>query len=188
MSKPVLNLGNSLCASSILTRAIASSLLLIPLGTLGYSVSAQPLNPQLVAQQTTPANTNTVVQRLSGSWQTKVSSTQALSLIFAPDGKLFIVLPSSSANPPAMQLRYRVASASSSPMQIDLTTSDNKTAQTIFELTKDGKLRVQLNDISAAQPRPSAFKPSAMLFEKVSNSTTLPANARITGSGIPQRR
>ncbi len=188
MSNPVLNLANSLGGSSMLKKAIASSLILIPLGCLGYSVSAQPLNSQLVAQQTTAANTNTVVQRLSGSWQTKVSSTQSLSLIFAPDGKLFIVLPSSSANPPAMQLRYRVASASSSPMQIDLTTSDNKTAQTIFEFTKEGKLRVQLNDISAAQPRPGAFKPSAMLFDRVSSSTTLPANARITGSGIPQRR
>ncbi len=184
MSNPVLNQNHR---PSAMSKLIASSLLVGLLSTIGYSAIAQTSTAQLVSQGWAK-NANSAVQRLSGEWQTKVSANSTLKLIFAPDGKLFIVLPSTSNTAPAMQLRYRVPASTSSPMQIDLTTSDNKTVPTIFEFTADGKLRMQLNDIDAGLPRPSAFKPNAMIFDKVSNATTLPANARLTQSGtVPQR-
>ncbi|MBD2185473.1 hypothetical protein H6S82_12230 [Planktothrix sp. FACHB-1355] len=187
MFNPVHNQTNRLAAFPVIGKSIVSSLLVGLLCAVGYAVKAEPIAGRLVSQQLTK-NADSVVQRLTGQWQTKVSANSSLTLIFAPESKLFIVLPSNSNTAPAMQLRYRVASSTSSPMQIDLTTSDNKTAPTIFEFTADGKLRMQLNDINSGQPRPSAFKSNAMVFEKVSNNTSLPANAQLRQPGaLPQR-
>lgn len=165
------NLSGAFAAAS---KLIASSLLVGIFSTFGYSVLAQPPIAQLVSQR--PAtNANSISQRLTGRWQ-NLSNPQTLSLVFAPDGRLSIVLPSNSGRTSVTQARYRIVSATASPMQIDLTTTDNKTALTIFEFTNDGNLRIQLRDVNPGDARPSAFKPSAMMFKKVSNATNVPGN------------
>lgn len=156
-------------------KLIASSLLLALLSTCGYSVVAPTSIAQTVSQKTT-TNTNSVTQRLTGSWQELSNRSQKLSLVFAPNNRLSIVLPSNSGRNAVTQVTYRITSATSSPMQIDFTTTDNKTALTIFEFTKDGDLRIQLRDVNPGETRPNSFKPSAMVFRKVSNATTTPGN------------
>lgn len=188
MCKPVLDQSNRPGAFPVIGYSIASGLLLALFSTFGYSVSAQPLTARLVSQARPAANANTVNQRLMGQWQAKVSASgQTLKFIFGPNGKLFIVLPSSSSPAPAMELKYRVASSATSPMQLDMITTDNKTAPTIFEFTSDGKLRIQLEGTNPGIPRPATFATNATVFEKVSNSTTLPANARVNQTQTPRR-
>lgn len=170
-------------AAPMFGKLFVSSLLLGLIGTVSTNLDILPSTAQPAAQSkqaATPIN-----QRLVGSWQSRVSSTQNLTFIFGPDGKLFIVLPSSSEKAQALQLRYRVASTSSKPMQLDLTTSNNKTAQTIFEFTPEGRLRMELQGIDAGKPRPANFGKGALVFNKVSNNTNLPANAQLRQSDNP---
>lgn len=163
----------------MLVKLIASSLLLGLVCTFGTTINPQSSTAHFISQARLAANPKDVNQILLGRWQNKASRPgQERTLVFAPDGKLFIILPSDSGTAPAVQLKYRVASATSSPMQIDLTSSQNKTILTIFEFTPDGKLRMQLEGLEAGKPRPSAFM-GAMEFNKISNNTNLPVNARI---------
>ncbi|MCL1472326.1 hypothetical protein [Argonema antarcticum] len=188
MSNPVLNQNNRPGAFPVIGCSIASGLLLALFNTFGYSISAQPLTTSLVSQARPAANPNTVNQRLMGQWQAKVSASgQTLTFVFGPNGKLSIVLPSSSNPAPAMELRYRVASTSTSPMQIDMIAKDNKIAPTIFEFTPDGKLRIQLEGTNPGVSRPATFATNATVFDKISNATTLPPNARITQTQTPRR-
>lgn len=174
MCNPVLKQSDRSVSFSTMRKLIASSLLLALFNTFGYSVLAPTSIAQTVSQRTA-TNTNSVVQRLTGNWQ-NLSNPRTLSLVFAANNRLSIVLPSNSGRNAVTQVRYSIISANSSPMQIDLTTTDNKTALTIFEFTNDGNLRIQLRDVNPGETRPTAFKPSAMVFKKVSNATTVPGN------------
>lgn len=183
MRNPILKFAHFSGAVPTFRKLFVSSLVLGLIGTFSTNVDILPSTAQPTAQ--TKQAANPINQRLVGSWQSRVSSTQNLTFIFGSDGKLFIVLPSSSDKAQALQLRYRVASTSSKPMQLDLTTSNNKTAQTIFEFTSDGKLRVELQGIEAGKPRPAAFGKGALVFNKVSDSTNLPANAQLRQTDNP---
>ena len=187
MSNPVVKNSHRTTALPILVKSIASSLLLGLVCTVGTTINPQTSTAHFITQARPDASPNVINQRLLGQWQTKVSeSGQTLTLVFAPNGNLFIVLPSRAQTATALQLKYRLASTSSSPMHIDLTSSENKTAMTIFDFTPDGKLRMQLQGTDAGKPRPNAFTSTAMVFDKTSNATTLPANARIQ-TGSPNR-
>jgi hypothetical protein len=183
MRNPILKLAQISGAVPIFGKLFVSGLLLGLIGTVSSNFDILPSIAQPSVQ--TKQAANPVNQRLVGSWQSRVSSTQNLTFIFGPDGNLFIVLPSNSEKAQALQLRYRVASTSSKPMQMDLTTSNNKTAQTIFEFTSDGKLRVELQGIEAGKPRPGSFGKGAMVFNKVSGNTNLPANASVRQTDNP---
>jgi hypothetical protein len=52
--------------------------------------------------------------------------------------------------------------------------------KTIFEFTADGQLRLQVAETNPGEPRPTAFNPSATLFQKVSDATTLPPNVQVS--------
>ncbi|MFB2837157.1 hypothetical protein [Floridanema evergladense] len=183
MRNPIINFDHFSGAVPTFRKLFVSSLLLGLIGTVNTNIDVLPST----AQSTPPTNqaTTPINQKLVGSWQSRVSSTQNLTFIFGQDGKLFIVLPSNSEKAQALQLRYRVASATSKPMQLDLTTSNNKTAQTIFEFTPDGKLRMELQGIEAGKPRPATFGKGALVFNKVSGNTNLPANAQLRQSDNP---
>lgn len=183
MRNSILKFDRRSSALPIFGKLFVSSLLLSLIGTLSANLDILPSTAQPAAQ--TKQATNPINQKLVGSWQSRVSATQNLTFIFGPDGKLFIVLPSSSNKAQALQLRYRVASTSAKPMQLDLTTSNNKTAQTIFEFPSEGKLRMELQGIEAGKPRPATFGKGALVFNKVSNNTTLPANAQLRQSDNP---
>jgi type II secretory pathway pseudopilin PulG len=119
--------------------------------------------------------------RLSGQWQAKNPvSGETLTLIFTPDGKFFVLLPSGSETPVAQQLGYRIDPVPQ-PMHIDVTfPGTNESVKTIFEFTADGQLRLQVAETNPGEPRPTAFSPSATLFKKVSDATTLPGNAQVS--------
>lgn len=181
MRNPILNHFSG--KKPLFRKLFVSSLVLSLVGAVSTNLDILPSIAQPTIQ--TKQTTNPINQKLVGSWQSRVSSTQNLTFIFGPDGKLFIVLPSNSEKAQALQLRYRVASTSTKPMHLDLTTSNNKTAQTIFEFTPDGKLRVELQGIEAGKPRPAGFGKGALVFNKVSSNTNLPANAQLRQTNSP---
>jgi type II secretory pathway pseudopilin PulG len=118
--------------------------------------------------------------RLSGQWQTKNPvSGETLTIIFTPDGKFLVMLPSGSETPVAQQLGYRIDPVPQ-PMHIDVTfPGTDESVKTIFEFTADGQLRLQVAETNPGEPRPTAFSPSATLFQKVSDATTLPTNVQV---------
>jgi len=66
-------------------------------------------------------------------------------------------------------------------MHLDVTfPGTNESVKTIFEFTANGQLRLQVNGTKPGEPRPTAFSPNATLFQKVSDSTTLPANVQVS--------
>ena len=192
MDNSVFNLQNHSGAFPILGKLIASSLILGFLGTIGTTVSAQSSTAPTVAQ-TSLAQANDVAKRLQGLWQTRpASGGQSIRFVFGPQNKLFIIFPPNSGQQAqALELNYRI-NPSTRPMQLDIISTNNQAAQTIFEFTPDRKLRLQLQGANAGRPRPTSFTPNATVFEKVSEVTSLPANTRIVrpqngNNIIPQR-
>ena len=139
----------------------------------------QPTPAPTSPPASTTQPTNPVTQKLLGQWQAKDASLDnTLTLIFMPDGKLYILLPDSQ-NPMAIAFGYQI-NPKPQPMHLDVTVSkDQKPVLTIFELTGDNQMRLQLDNTSPGQPRPEAFSPTATLFTKVSDKPTLPENIKI---------
>ena len=160
------------------SKLITLSVLLGLLSTLSTTVNAQPPVTPLVAQTQSTSTTNSVETRLQGQWQVEDPSGQKLTLIFAPEGKFFMLLPLAPDSPVALPFGYRI-DPTEQPMHIDvLLPEKNETVMTIFELTDDGQLRLQLSDTNPGQPRPTAFTDGAILLQKISEETTVP-------SGVP---
>jgi uncharacterized protein (TIGR03067 family) len=195
--------GKFAIASTMLTSSVLIALSM----TLNTSVLAQPVkapipNPAPTNQPTqtpipnpAPTNqptqtpipnpapinqsTNPISQKLLGQWQSKdPASNMVLTFVFLPDGKLYILSPSSQ-KPMAVEFKYSI-NPTPQPMHLDVTVSkDQKKALTIFEFTDIGQLRVQLDNTDPGKPRPTAFSETATLFTKVSDNTKLPENVKI---------
>jgi hypothetical protein len=160
-------------------KLIAKGLLVVLLGILGTSVNAQPPIAPTIAQAQDASKTNLVAQQLLGRWEAEdPTSHKVFTFIFAPDGKLFVVLPERDGASMALKAAYQINPATQ-PKQLDIQLSPKEKALTIFEFTTDGKLRLDLEGLTPGQPRPTEFKPSATLFSKVSSSTTVPENIRV---------
>lgn len=128
-------------------------------------------------QQTTAINT--VTNQLLGQWQANDPTTnERVTLIFTPDDELFFVLPAKDGSAIAIKTAYQINSTTQ-PRQLDMALTADETALTIFELTPEGKLRLELKDITPGQPRPTAFSPNALLFERVSDATTVPDTIQV---------
>ena len=157
---------------------LTNSIIIGLLATLNTTVLAQnqitPLPPQ-----SQPGNNTNVNQKLLGQWKAKdPSSSETLIFIFTPQGKLFS-LPSNSNTPVALEFQYRI-NPTFKPMQLDVTIpSSAEPVLTIFEFLADGKMRLQLHGTNPGQPRPKAFSANAMIFEKISDATTLPENVQV---------
>jgi hypothetical protein len=94
--------------------------------------------------------------------------------IFAPEGKLYILLgTSASGNAIASQVQYRLDDKPQ-PMHLDVILAADTTVETLFELTADGDLRVQMLGTRPGKPRPIGLTDNATLFQKISDDTTLP--------------
>ena len=165
-------------------KLIASGLVLGLFGIQVAAANTQPANAPRSAQPQRVAQANATNTQLVGLWQARPSRAGAppLKFVFGSDGKLFIVLPTNPQRPQALELRYRI-NANPKPMHLDLIASGNQSAQTIFEFTPDRKLRLELQGLSAGRPRPTGFTANAMVFDKVSNTATLPAGAQIVQPG-----
>jgi type II secretory pathway pseudopilin PulG len=143
-----------------------------------HLVIAQPsVTPDNSAK---PSEVSTPQAKLRGQWQAKnPTSGKVLTFIFAPDGKLLIQLPSDAEKPTAQEFGYRI-NATPQPMQLDIIfPGTDQVVKTIFELTPTGELRLQVAGTNPGDPRPTAFRPDATLFQKVSEVTTLPADVEI---------
>ncbi len=182
MNTTPLNRRNPASKRPSLNYFIASSLCLSLLGYLGTPARAQqPVagKAPVVAQAESAPATPAVSQQILGQWQAKDPSGQRLlTFIFGPEGQLFIVLPAEEAPAPAVEMGYAI-DAASQPMHLDVKINTAETVLTVFEFTSDGKLRLQLEGTNPGQPRPEALSEGATLFEKVSDATTLPADARL---------
>ena len=182
MNNTVLNLPKLLARFPVPSKLIASSLLLGLLSTISTTALAQPSQPPSVEQSPPTPTNNTVAEQLQGQWQVKdQSSGQALTLIFTQDGKFFMLLPLESGTRVALPFGYQI-NPTPQPMHLDvLLPEDNQTVMTIFEFTADRQLRLQLADTNPGEPRPTAFTSKAILFQKVSEETTLPREVQLLG-------
>ncbi len=164
---------------------IAKGLLLVLLIILGNPTHAQTSVPPVVDQTQEGSEDNAVSNQLLGEWKTNTSESGGqLTLIFAPDNKLFFILPGdeeeSSVAPSneeessmAIGVKYQIRTTTQ-PMELDISLSADETALTIFELTPEGKLRLELEGVLPGQPRPTQFSNNAPLFERISDAITVP--------------
>lgn len=182
MQNPAFNFRHLWRAIPVPLKLTASGLLLALLGIQMAGATTQPANRPSVAQAQRVAQAD-VAKRLVGLWQAPTRpGAPPLRLVFGGDGKMYIILPARSGQAQALDLRYRI-NAASRPMQLDIIAEGNRSAPTIFELTPDRKLRLQLQGINAGRPRPTAFGANATVLEKVSDAANLPANTRVVQPG-----
>jgi hypothetical protein len=137
-----------------------------------YVFAQTPTVPSPSPTQSQPVKTtNPVAQKLLGQWQGKESSSpENITFVFTPEGKLFGITSSGTV----LEFEYQINSTAK-PMHLDVLLPDTKeTVLTIFELTSDGKLKLQLDGTNPGKPRPKSFSPNVTIFEKVSDSTTVP--------------
>ena len=160
-------------------RLMAQGLFVVLLGTLGTAVSAQPPMGLAVAQTQEAPLSNAVIQQLTGLWQTKDPTTgKVIKFIFAPDRNLYTVLPAPDGSSVAIKFGYKINSTTQ-PMQLDMIVSPEQVVKTIFELTPRRKLHLQLEGLSAGEPRPAQFNAASTLFDKVSDVATVPKDVQV---------
>ncbi|MGE5659796.1 MAG: hypothetical protein ACM37W_24655 [Actinomycetota bacterium] len=165
--------------SKLLGKLIASCLCLGLLGIPATAVNARPLIASTIAQAPNSAPTsNTISQQLLGQWQAKDASGQSLTFVFAPEGKLFLMAEVSDGSVRAKEMRYKI-DPNSQPMTLDVSLNKTDTVLTVFELTAANQMRLQLAGTNPGQPRPKSLDAEATLFQKVSDTTALPANTQV---------
>lgn len=163
---------------AIFNASLSSFILVSSLG-IGFAVlpAAQSLalpTPHLAQAETDQGDR--AIAQLLGEWQFP-DEDQSVTLIFAPNDQLYILLPDGEDSSIAIQMGYQV-NTTTQPMQLDVIVSPNETALTLFELTPDGKLRVNL-DITPGDPRPESLGEDTALFERVSDATQPPEDVEI---------
>ncbi|MBW4618657.1 MAG: hypothetical protein KME17_04620 [Cyanosarcina radialis HA8281-LM2] len=122
-----------------------------------------------------PSSSNpapSVEQKLLGTWQATVREIRG-TFVFAPDNQLFLI----EGDSPAIPVKYQI-NTQTKPMQLDLTHRQEKVL-TIFELTDDNKLRIELEEVAPGKTRPKSFSSESVVFQKVSDSTSLPPDTRV---------
>lgn len=143
-------------------------------------VGTPAIAQKAIAQSTPPpektSQTDPIVKQLLGQWQTKDPTSNAqFTFIFAPENKLFVVLPASDGSLIALKVAYQI-NPTAQPMQLDIQLSPEQKALTIFEFTTAGQLRLALDGLTPGLPRPAQFKGNDTLFARISEVTTLPEN------------
>lgn len=129
---------------------------------------AQP-SPSVQPQATSP---------LHGEWQFKgPTPEESISIFFSPDDSLYFILPDGEGSQIAIQMKYS-AQFETQPSRLDVIASPENKALTVFELTPDGKLRVDL-DVSPGDSRPEKVGENAIAFERVSNATRPPTDLQV---------
>ncbi|OCQ92449.1 hypothetical protein BCD67_07265 [Oscillatoriales cyanobacterium USR001] len=163
--------------SQILPKLIASCLCFSLLSSLAAQANPLPTAPA-IAQAETSAPANNIDQKLLGKWESKDPDGNSLSFIFAPEGKLYLVLQPSQGIAHAKELRYKV-DAKNQPIHLDVGLSNTQTVMTVFEITAEGQMRLQLEGTKPGDPRPSALSAKATVFNKVSDAAALPENTQL---------
>ena len=166
--------------SKILPKLIASCLCFTVLSSLTAQANPLPTTVPAIAQAETAAPTDNIDQKLLGQWEATDPSGQSFSFIFAPEGKLYLVVQPPQGAARAKEMRYKV-DAKNQPMHLDVGLSATQTVMTVFELTAEGLMRLQLQGTKPGDPRPSAVNAQATVFKKISDTAALPENTQVIG-------
>lgn len=149
------------------------------------TVAGEPAKTSIVAQADALTDDRQVSEQLYGRWEAKNSANQGMTLIFTKVGKFYIILQES--DPIALEFSYSI-NPTPDPMELDVQVGEGETVQTIFDLTADGQLIVQLAGTNPGQPRPTSFDPNATKFRQVSQETELPPDISIYNSEGPTHK
>ncbi len=176
------------------TIALPTSLLIAPAlssSEVTSSIQTQPASsPELLAAdnlvaQSAPLTAQEIQNRLVGQWQIQDIFFVPITVIFTTQGRGFVLIPffgpNADANPTAYEFSYQITNTTQ-PFQIDIAQPGEPPIKTIFELTSDGRIRVELAGIKPNEPRPTEFTAGSSLLNRVSNLTTLPRNTEIANS------
>lgn len=167
-------------SSSFVTprRLLASGLCLGVLSTLGLTIRSHSLLSPAVAEVAIASTKNVAADDVVGTWQGEMKPGQMITWILTPDGKLFMTAPPFADEPQrALEMRYQVES-STKPMGLNIDLAQGATVMTIFEMTPEGQMLVQIAGTNPGEERPEEFN-NATVFKKVSNATTLPPDTQI---------
>lgn len=124
------------------------------------------------------------VNQLLGQWEAKDPlNGDILRLVFTSEGRFYTSIIQAGVNQtdkiPTLELSYQINSQSN-PKQIDLISLTNgQRISTIWELTEDGKLRIDFGQEAQNNSKPTTFSQGAILLERVTTSTELPSNIQI---------
>ncbi|MDY7014741.1 MAG: hypothetical protein SVX43_14285, partial [Cyanobacteriota bacterium] len=127
--------------------------------------------PVLAQTQPTPA-----IAPLLGEWRF-TEEGESIGLIFSTDSRVFFILPDSEGSAIAVQMKYETNSQTQ-PQQLDIIASPEEKVLTIFELTPEGQLRLDL-EVQPGDPRPERLGENALLFERVSDATAPPETMQV---------
>lgn len=124
----------------------------------------------------TPANP--IAEKFLGTWKFQASDAEAIMFVFAPDNKLFLY---SQQHKKGAEYSYQL-DTTKNPIHVDITLKREGTVKTIAELTKDGKLKMQIQDTNPGNQRPEKFSENVSIMDKVSDATSLPADTEMMSS------
>lgn len=146
---------------------------------LGTPVNAQSRIPPTLPQTQPTSETDKFTNQLLGQWQSQDPKTkEVLTLIFAPNNELFLILPTDDGASIAIKATYQI-NATKQPMELDMALTATDIALTIFEFTPEGKLRIELNGVIPGKPRPEEFTSTTAIFDNISAATTVPENIEV---------
>jgi hypothetical protein len=165
--------------SKMIGKAIAGSLCFGILASVNASLGPASAAAPIIAEAAAPAASN-LDEQLLGQWQVTVPSGQSFTFVFAPEGKLFLIAKGPDGAARAQEMRYKV-NLGEKPMHLDVRLSSTETVETVFELTPEGQMRLQLQGAIPGQPRPNSLNDRAIVFKKVSEATALPADTEVIG-------
>jgi Type IV pilin-like G and H, putative len=121
----------------------------------------------------------TIAEKLLGYWEVEdPESGEKLGFIFTPKGKLFLILPPEHGQKNAIEMDYKI-NPTAKPMEMDVQINGDAPALTIFELTEEGKLRLEIDGVAPKKPRPEKFSDLASLLHKISEETKLPEDVEL---------
>lgn len=165
--------------SKMIGKAIAGGLCFFGILAINASQGHASAAAPTIAEATAPAASN-IDKQLLGQWQGTVPSGQSFTFVFAPEGKLFLMAKGPDGAARAKEMRYKV-NLGAKPMHIDVGLSSTEIVETVFELTPEGQMRLQLQGTNPGQPRPNSLNEQATVFKKVSEATALPADTQVIG-------
>ncbi|MEO6861356.1 MAG: hypothetical protein ABI180_07425 [Microcoleus sp.] len=165
--------------SKMICKAIAGGICFGILASFNASQGQASAAVPIIAEAQAPAASN-IDKQLLGQWEGKVPSGESFTFVFAPEGKLFLMAKGPDGAARAKEMRYKV-NLGAQPMHLDVGLSSTETVETVFELTPEGQMRLQLQGTNPGQARPNSLNEQATVFKKVSETTVLPADTKVIG-------
>jgi hypothetical protein len=118
------------------------------------------------------------VRDLTGRWQWQDNAGNTMTLVFSLSGRLLILVTGDGTPTIAQEVLYQVHS-NFQPMHLDLTLNDTDRFETIFGLSAQDQLYIELSQIQAGQTRPEAFSPQVLTFTRLDKTPTPPPGMQI---------